>query len=174
MVISNHNMKMTYISPNGQTVQASSDPHNIPQVNISNPSSDQQVSFPSLPSSGSKNYDLTKAEDFRKFIEVEVLKIIKKLAESGKTPKERIQELARRTLELIKPGMTIDQLYQAAVKLDDQHPELAPVVFAVIKEYEQKYEKRAIEQVSAFVRAGKYDEAEELVKKVLQFKISTS
>ena len=111
------------------------------------------------------------AEDFRKFIEVEVLKVIKKLAESGETTKERIQEIARRTLELIKPGMTIDELYQAAVKLDDQHPELSPVVFSVMKEYEEKYEKKAIEQVSAFVKAGKYDEAQELVKKVLKFKI---
>lgn len=114
---------------------------------------------------------LSSAEEFRKFIEVEVLKIIKNLAEGGKTSKERIQELARRTLELIKPGMSLEELYQNAVKLDDYHPELAPVVFALMKQYEQKYEKRAIEQVSSFVRSGKYDEAEMLVKKVLEFKI---
>ena len=146
-------MKMTYVDPQGnRTVGA-------PEKSTS--SAGQVIS----------SVNLSSAEDFRKFIEVEVLKIIKNLAEKGKTPKERIQEIARRTLELIKPGMSLEELYQNAVKLDDFHPELAPVVFALMKQYEQKYERRAIEQVSAFVRSGKYEEAQELVKKVLQFKI---
>lgn len=172
-------MKMTYISPTGQKVTAGeSASQNVPTVDVSNGKviSSSVTSSASLvnqnqPSVPSPN--LNSAEEFRKFIEVEVLKIIKKLAEEGKTTRERIQEIARRTLDLIKPGMTIDELYQNAVKLDDQHPELAPVVYAVMKEYEQKYEKRAIDQVSAFVKAGKYDEAQTLVKKVLQFKIDS-
>lgn len=138
--------------------------------NLAKASSNAASGISDVPSPAS---NLARADEFRKFIEIEVLKIIKDLAERGKTPKERIQEIARRTLELIKPGMTLEELYQNAVKLDDYHTELAPVVFAVMKQYEQKYEKRAIEQVSAFVRSGKYDEAQELVKKVLEFKISS-
>lgn len=172
-------MKMTYISPAGQKVTAGkSGSQNVPKVDVStgeavSSSVTSSASFvnQNRPSASSPN--LNSAEEFRKFIEVEVLKIIKNLAEEGKTTRERIQEIARRTLDLIKPGMTIDELYQNAVKLDDQHPELAPVVYAVMKEYEQKYEKKAIEQVSAFVKAGKYDEAQNLVKKVLQFKIDS-
>lgn len=115
---------------------------------------------------------LSNSEEFRKFIEVEVLKIIKDLAENGQTPQEKIQSIARLTLDLIQPGMTLEQLYQNAVKLDDRNPELAPVVFMVMKEYEEKYERKALEQVSQLVKSGQYDEAQNMVKKVLQFKIT--
>jgi len=150
---------MSYISPTGQKVMAASP--NTGKVGVAD--------IPTKETS--QKLSINSAEEFRKFIEVEVLKIIKKLAEGGKTPKERIQEIARRTLELIKPGMSLEELYQNAVKLDDYHPELAPVVFTVMKEYEQKYEKMALEQVSSLVRSGKYDEAQNLVKKVLEFKV---
>jgi hypothetical protein len=166
-------MKMTYVDPQGnRTVGAPADSKNIPVVNVSQPIVTKQKT--AKKSTSSVDQVVSSAEEFRKFIEVEVLKIIKKLAEGGKTPKERIQDIARRTLELIKPGMTLEELYNSAVKLDDYHPELAPVVFALMKQYEQEYEKRAIEQVSAFVRSGKYNEAQELVKKVLEFKIGNN
>lgn len=115
---------------------------------------------------------MDKAEEFRKFIEIEVLKIIKQLAEKETTPSERIQAMAKLTLELIGPMMSLEELYQNAVKLDDQYPELAPVVFQIMKEYEEKYEKKALEQVSQLVRSGQYDQAQEMVRKVLKFKIN--
>lgn len=111
------------------------------------------------------------SETFRKFIEVEVLKIIKDLAEKGETPQEKIAEIARRTLDLIKPGLTLEQLYLNAVKLDDNYGELAPVVFKVMKEYEEKYEKKALSEVQTLIRSGQFDQAQEMVKKVLAFKM---
>ena len=116
--------------------------------------------------------EFLKAEEFRKMIEVEVLKIIKDLAEKGQTPQERIQELAQLVLDLIKPGMNLEELYSNAVKLDDRHSELAPVVFKVMKEYEEVYEKKALTHVSELVKSGNYDQAQDMVKKVLKFKIS--
>lgn len=113
----------------------------------------------------------TSADEFQKYIEVEVLKIIKELAEKGQTSKERIQEIARLTLTLIHPGMSLQELYQNAVKLDDQHSELCPVVFRIMKEYEEKYSQKAISSVSHLIKTGKYIEAQEMVKKILQFKI---
>lgn len=115
---------------------------------------------------------IANTDDFRKFIEVEVLKIIRDLAEKGETPKEKVQSMAQTTLRLIQPDMTLEKMYMNAVKLDDNFPELAPVVFSLMKEYEQKYEKRALNHVSRLVHEGKYDEAQEMVKKVLQFKMS--
>ena len=111
-------------------------------------------------------------EEFRKFIEIEVLKIIKKLAEEGKTSKDKVRKISQLTLDLIKPGMTIEQLYQGAVKLDDTYSELAPVVSMVMKEYEEKYEKKAIEHVSQLIKSKDYDEAQNMVQKVLQFKMA--
>lgn len=110
------------------------------------------------------------SEEFQKYIEVEVLKIIKELAEKGQTNKERIQEIARLTLTLIHPGMSLQELYQNAVKLDDQYNELCPVVFRIMKEYEEKYSQKAIASVSNLIKLGKYTEAQEMVKKVLEFK----
>jgi len=112
------------------------------------------------------------AEEFRKYIEVEVLRVIRDLADGGAITKERIQEIARLTLTLIHPGMTIEQLYNNAVKLDDSHSELAPVVFKIMKEYEDRYSQKAINAVSGLIKDGKYDEAQDLVKKVLMFKMS--
>ncbi|OGK08536.1 hypothetical protein A2767_05565 [Candidatus Roizmanbacteria bacterium RIFCSPHIGHO2_01_FULL_35_10] len=117
-----------------------------------------------------KTDDSSNAEEFRKMIEVEVLKIIKDLAENGLTPKERIQEIAESTLNLIKPGMNIEELYGSAVKLDDRHSELAPVVFKIMKEYEEKFEKKALVHVSQLVKEGNFDKAQDMVKKVLLFK----
>ncbi|MBI4226389.1 hypothetical protein HY612_04735 [Candidatus Roizmanbacteria bacterium] len=112
----------------------------------------------------------TQPEEFRKMIEVEVLKIIKDLAEKGQTSQERIQEIARLALDLIKPDMNLEELYSNAVKLDDRHSELAPIVFKVMKEYEETYEKKALVHVSQLVKSGHYEKAQDMVKKVLQFK----
>lgn len=115
--------------------------------------------------------DYAKAEELQKFIEKEVLKLIKNLAEQEGTTKEKVQNIAKRTLELIHPGMKLDELYLNAVKLDDNCSELAPVVVMVMREYEQKYEKKALEQVTQLIKSKQFDQAQDMVKKVLQFKM---
>ena len=115
--------------------------------------------------------DYAKAEELQKFIEKEVLKLIKNLAEKEGTTKEKVQSIAQRTLELIHPGMKLDELYLNAVKLDDNCSELAPVVVMVMREYEQKYEKKALEQVTQLIKSKQFDQAQDMVKKVLQFKM---
>ena len=111
------------------------------------------------------------AEELQKFIEKEVLNLIKNLAEQEGMTKEKVQNVARRTLELIHPGMKLDELYRNAVKLDDNCSELAPIVVIVMREYEQKYEKKALEQVSLLIKSKQFDQAQDMVKKVLAFKI---
>lgn len=113
---------------------------------------------------------IPQADKFRKMIEMEVLKVIKELAQRDDTPSEKIQQIAQTTLELIRPEMQLTELYQNAVKLDDRHPELAPVVFKIMKEYEERYHKKTIDMVSDFVKAGKHDDAQDAVKKLLEFK----
>ena len=115
--------------------------------------------------------DYAKAEELQKFIEKEVLKLIKNLAEKEGTTKEKVQNIAKRTLELIHPGMKLDELYLNAVKLDDNCSELAPIVVMVMREYEQKYEKKALEQVTQLIKSKQFDQAQDIVKKVLQFKM---
>ncbi len=111
------------------------------------------------------------ADEFRKFIEVEVLRVIKDLAEKNDTPEERIRMIAQHALDLIKPNMTIQELYKNAVRLDDQYPELAPVVFKIMHEYEENHGKKTLTEVQGLVKKGNYDEAQDLVKKLLEFKM---
>ena len=118
----------------------------------------------------SPQINLENPTEFRQFIEREVLRVIKTLAESGKTSKERIQEIAKHTLNLIIPGLTLEQLYQNSCKLDDAFAELALVVYQVMRYYEQRYEKKALEQVSILIKSGKFEDAQNIIKKVLLFK----
>ena len=119
-----------------------------------------------------KTYMNDKAGEFRKYIESEVLLIIRQLAESKTATSDRIKEMARETLLLITPQMTLDELYANAVKLDDRFSELAPIVFKIMKKYEEGYSRKAIGSVSALIKSGRYDDAQNMVKKVLLFKSS--
>jgi soluble cytochrome b562 len=114
--------------------------------------------------------DLQKAESFRMYIEQEVLKIITSVVEKG-ADKDHVQAMAQTVLDNVKPGMTVDELYRATAKLDDSFPEFAPVVFSIMEAYEDKFEKRAVDEVSSLVRSGKYDDAQAMVKKVLEYKM---
>ncbi len=115
---------------------------------------------------------MDQADSFRKFIEVEVLQVIKSLNEKGEGQKEKIQAIAKLSLQLIRPDMALDELYRNAIKLDDQFSELGPVVIRVISEYEEKYQQKALLQVSQYIRQGQYDDAQDMVKKVLLYKLN--
>ncbi len=73
------------------------------------------------------------AEEYRKSIEVAVLVVIRDLASQGQASEERLRGMARRTLALIEPGMSIMKLYQRGVQLDEGYPELGPVVEKIRK-----------------------------------------
>ncbi len=124
-----------------------------------------------LPDAPVTSQEYVKSEEFRKLIEVEVLRIIKELAEKGEATQENIQDIASTTLILIHPGMTLEELFSNAVKLDDKYKELAPVVVKIMRIYEEQYEKTALSQVSILVKKGQFDQAHDLVKKVLLFKV---
>lgn len=113
------------------------------------------------------------ADEFRRFIETEVLKILKKLSDNPDFSAGTLEQIAGLTLELVRPGMTIEELYRNAVKLDDRNPELAPVVQAIMATYEKHYEGKVLAEVSNLIKSGKYDDAQDMVKKVLEYKISS-
>ncbi|PIU37546.1 hypothetical protein CO005_00555 [Candidatus Roizmanbacteria bacterium CG_4_8_14_3_um_filter_34_9] len=110
-------------------------------------------------------------DGFRKFIEYEAATLIISLLEKGSVDEEKAGKLSQITLDLIIPGMTVEELYLSGVKLDNHDPELAPVVYKIMKIYEEKFEKKAIEQVSAMVKNKQFGQAQDIVKKVLQFKM---
>ena len=115
--------------------------------------------------------ETNQAEAFRKWIEMEVLKIMKQQVSNKDVSQQRIQDMANRVLDIIQPGMDIQELFQNAIKLNDGYPEFDSVVIKLIKEYEHKYKKKAVEQVAALVRSGKLEQAQDVVKKVLEYKM---
>lgn len=109
-------------------------------------------------------------EQFREYIEREVLTVIKSLLNNPDIDQKRIKEIAKHTLQLLALGTAIDELYRLAIKLDENYPELRPVVIKLMNEYEEKYNKKAVDNVSALIKEGKYDDAQNVMLKVLQFK----
>lgn len=114
--------------------------------------------------------DYLQAEEFRAYIEKEVLKLIKEIVVKNTVTKERVQQIAQEVLTLLQPGLSIDELYKNAIKMDDKFSELGPVVIILMKEYEVKYNKKAVAEVSSLIKSGHYDEAQDMVMKVLMFK----
>ncbi|MDH7476351.1 MAG: hypothetical protein QHH09_02660 [Microgenomates group bacterium] len=145
-------------------------PVNSQKVSGNNPLPNLTTQTSQTSSNDKSSLNLSTSKKFCQFIEVEVLKIIKQLLKEGITQKEKIQAMAQLTLNLIKPWMSLEELYRNAAKLDDTYPELSPVVFKVMKEYEEKYEKKALNEVTKMVRAGNYDQAQAMVKKILNYK----
>lgn len=118
-----------------------------------------------------KNDSTNSAEAFRKWIELEVLKIMKQQIEKSDVSQQRIQDMANRTLDMIQPNMSVEQLFHSAIELNDGYPEFDSLTIKLIKEYEHKYKGKAVERVSELVRTGSLDEAQNVVKKVLEFKM---
>ncbi|MFA6081109.1 MAG: hypothetical protein WC741_01750 [Patescibacteria group bacterium] len=121
---------------------------------------------------GKFDLNINDQDGFRKFIEYEAASIIIDLLEKGTIDEEKAGRLSQLTLDLIVPGMTVEELYLSGVKLDDHNPELAPVVYKIMKIYEEKFEKKALAQVSSMVKNKQFGQAQDLVKKVLQFKMN--
>jgi len=118
------------------------------------------------------NLNINDQDGFRKFIEFEAATLIISLLEKGAVDEEKAGRLSQLTLDLITPGMSVEELYVNGVKLDDHDPELAPVVYKIMKIYEEKFEKKALSQVSSMIKNKQFGQAQDLVKKVLQFKMN--
>ena len=98
-------------------------------------------------------------EDLRQSVELRAVELIKGGLESGTISEARAQELSQIVLDTIHPGMSLEELYRAIPKLDDTAPELSPVVLPVVRQYEETYGIKAVEDVRALIRTGQYDAA---------------
>ena len=111
------------------------------------------------------------AEAFRKWVEFQALEVIKEVSKKSDVTEKHIQDMAEKVLSLIKPDMDLEELFHNAIKLNEGFPEYDYLVVKLMKEYEQKYNKRAVEEVEHLVKSGQYDQAQDIIKKILEFKI---
>jgi len=109
-------------------------------------------------------------EDLRQSVELRAVELIKGGLESGTISEPRAQELSQIVLDTIHPGMSLEELYRAIPKLDDTAPELSPVVLPVVRQYEETYGIKAVEDVRALIRTGQYDAAIERAQETIGHK----
>lgn len=107
-------------------------------------------------------------DDIRQDIELKVVELIKEKLADGTMTEERAQEISQTVLDLLKPGMSLEELYKAVPKLDDRFQELAPVVLPYIRDYEERIVKDAQNKVQHFIKQGEFDAAVDLAQRAVK------
>lgn len=106
------------------------------------------------------------ADEVRQHIEFDVVELLKKTLSEGTMTEERSKIISKTVLDLLQPGMDLTTLYKAIMKLDDECPELSPIVLPFAKQYEEEIAQKATTQVQNYIRIGQYDAAITLAKHV--------
>lgn len=107
------------------------------------------------------------AEELRQTIELKVVELIKTKLNDGTLTEERSQQLSQTVLDLLVPGMSLEELHRAIPKLDDNAPELAPVILPILREYEQNIVQEATPAIRNLIKQGQYGTAANLSHKVI-------
>lgn len=99
------------------------------------------------------------AENYRKKLELDILKIIEEKLTKGEMKPERAQAIARMVLDKLHPPLTLEQIYRIAPTLDDHFTELAQAVLPIIKDYRIEVEKIVSQHAVRLIKSGKFNEA---------------
>lgn len=110
-------------------------------------------------------------DEIREDIELRIVELIKSLLSTGTITDDRARQLSQRTLEVLVPGQTLEELYRAIPKLDDTMSELAPIVLPFMRDYEQNVTKQAQTNVEELIRQGQYDAAVKLSQQAIDKKV---
>jgi hypothetical protein len=106
-------------------------------------------------------------DDIRQQIELQIVELIKDQLARGVMTEERAQQISQRVLDIIRPGMSMEELYRAIPKLDDTCQELSPVILPFLRQYEENVNKKALSEIENMIRQGQYDAAASLGKQVV-------
>ncbi|MBI2330482.1 hypothetical protein HYU94_03750 [Candidatus Daviesbacteria bacterium] len=106
------------------------------------------------------------AEEYRKKLELDILKIIEEKLISGEMDIARAQAIARMVLQKLHPPLTLEQIYQIAPTLDDHFAELAQAVLPVIKDHREEAEKIVEAHAVKLINSGKFNEASSVMKQI--------
>ncbi len=106
-------------------------------------------------------------DDLRQQIELQIVELIKAKLEDGTMTEERAQQASQLVLDTLKPGMTLEELYKALPKLDDNVTEFAPVILPFLRQYEMHVVKPIEKNVQELIRVGQYDAAIDLAKRAV-------
>lgn len=104
-------------------------------------------------------------DELREQIELEIVEFIKARLDSGEMTDIRAKAVAQRALDILKIGLSFEELYRAIPTLDDTMPELAPIVLPHVRSYETNVTTQALKNVRDLIKQGQFDAAATLGKK---------
>ena len=110
------------------------------------------------------------AEEYRKKIELDILKIIEEKLSNGQMDIDRAKAIARMVLDKLHPPLTLEQIYQIVPTLDDHFAELVQAVLPVIREHDERISKIVSEHAEKLIKMGKIDEASQVLKEATKQK----
>ncbi len=110
------------------------------------------------------------SEEYRKKIELDILKIIVEKLKNGQMDAERAGAIARMVLDKLHPPLTLEQIYQIVPTLDDHFIELAQAVLPVIQEHDKRISIIVSEHAEKLIKMGKIDEASAILKEAIHKK----
>lgn len=108
------------------------------------------------------------AEEYRKKLELDILKIIEEKLANGQMDVDRAKAIAQMVLDKLHPPLTFEQIYKIAPTLDDQFTELAAAIAPVLRDHEEEIKEIVTEHAKALIQSGKINEATQILKKANQ------
>ncbi len=109
-------------------------------------------------------------EEYRKKIELDILKIIEEKLTNGQMDVDKAKAIARMVLDKLHPPLTLEQIYEIAPTLDDEFRELSAAVLPVIQEHDATMSKIVADHAEKLIRSGKITEAYSVLKQATQAK----
>ena len=109
-------------------------------------------------------------EEYRKKIEYKVVGIIEEGLRRGSLNSERVRSISRLVLDKLTPDLTIEEIYEVVPLLDDNFPELTPIVTQVLKDKDTEIVDLVVSKIHELLRNNQIKEAGMLVDNVLNQK----
>ncbi len=104
------------------------------------------------------------AEEYRKQLELNILKIIEEKLRNGQMDASRAKAIARMVLDKLHPPLTLEQIHTIAPILDDHFQELTQAVLPIINDHEEEVKKVVSEHAEKLIKSGKLQEATTVLK----------
>ena len=110
-------------------------------------------------------------EEYRKKLELDILKIMEEKLRNGQMDAERAKAIARMVLDKLHPPLTLEQIYQIVPTLDDHFTELAAAVLPVMHEHDARVSEIIAQHAGKLIKMGKVSEATSMLKQTTQSKV---
>lgn len=109
-------------------------------------------------------------EEYRKKIELDILRIIEEKLQRGQMDADKAKAIARMVLEKLHPPLSLEYIYQIVPTLDDHFAELSKAVLPVIKDHDEELKNIIANHAEELIKQGKIDEATRVLRKATESK----